>query len=89
MMDKWRLLSAGLCEQVDWSRSELRGSAAARAWRAGRVEDAALLFVRHLRERKSPFLGYDGAYVHALRRHVAPAARAARRPSVTPRARRG
>ena len=65
-----------LCERVDWSRPELAGSGFAAAYRAGRVEQAALDFVRYLRRRPTPHMGYTKDYVARLRAHATPEFRA-------------
>lgn len=61
-----------LCERVDWLRPELAGSDFAAAYRAGRVEQAALDFVRYLRRRPTPHMGYTKDYVAQLRAHATP-----------------
>ncbi len=61
-----------LCERVDWSRPELASQDFAAAWRAGHAEQAALGFVRYLRRRPTPHLGYTKAYVAQLRAHATP-----------------
>jgi hypothetical protein len=66
----------GLCAAIDWRHPTLRGGAAARAWRAGDAERAALEFVRVLRARRAPRWGYTAAYVRRMRAAAAPQYRA-------------
>ena len=61
-----------LCDRVEWSRPELADSDFAADYRAGRVEPAALGFVRYLRRRPTPHLGYTKDYVATLRAHATP-----------------
>ena len=62
----------GLCQQIDWERSEIAESAFASEWRRGNAEAAALGFVRYLRARERPHMGYTREYVHQLREHATP-----------------
>ncbi|MCX5661236.1 MAG: heparinase II/III family protein [Planctomycetota bacterium] len=71
-----------LCEHVDWSRPDLKQSACAAAWRNGRAEAAALEFVRHLRRRATPHMGYTKQFVAQLRAHATPAFRAKARAEI-------
>ena len=56
-----------VCDQVDWSRPELADTDFAAAFLGGHFMEAALGFVRHLRSRETPLLGYTHAYVAELR----------------------
>ncbi len=47
-----------LCERVDWQYPNLRGSEAACAWERGDVLQAATGFIRYLRRRETPSLGF-------------------------------
>lgn len=60
-------LSEFLCGQIDWDRPELKSTTAAKASRAGDFEKAAIEFIRHLRSRQRPLLGYSKEWVAALR----------------------
>jgi hypothetical protein len=71
-----------LCEHVDWKRPDLNHSDAARAFRAGDHRAAALGLIRHLRQRKKPFIGYTASYVAQLRRNATPAYRRQARKTV-------
>ncbi len=55
-----------LCERIDWKRPELNGPAA--LWHAGEADAAARAFIRHLRARPAPHLGYTRRYVAKVRR---------------------
>jgi len=61
-----------LCRQVDWERSEIADSPFASEWRKGNAEAAALGFVRYLRARERPLMGYSRDYVAKLREHATP-----------------
>lgn len=64
-----------LCDRVDWARPELAGTDFAAAYRAGRVEEAALGFVHYLRQRPTPHMGYTKEYVAKLRTAATPECR--------------
>lgn len=69
-------LEAFLCERIDWSRPELAAIGDRR--RATGDDGAALAaFVRHLRSRPTPRLGFTAAYAALLRERVPAADRAA------------
>jgi len=75
MSDLNREIAETLCERVDWDRPELEGAACAEAYRAGDAAAAAFGFVRYLREREIPDLGYSAEYVARLRERATPAFR--------------
>ena len=62
-------------ERIDWARPELARSAFGKAYRSGDAVTAALGFIRYLRQRKKPFIGYTARYVEQLRRNATPAYR--------------
>ncbi|MCX5658560.1 MAG: alginate lyase family protein [Planctomycetota bacterium] len=64
-----------LCDAIDWDRPELAPAAALR--RAGDAPAAAAAFVRHLRSRETPRLGYTAAYMANLRQAATPERREA------------
>jgi hypothetical protein len=66
-------LARELCQFVDWSRPELTDSPAAKAWHANDPVVAANRFIRRLRARRYPRIGYDRAYVSKLRKAATPA----------------
>ncbi|MHB9132601.1 MAG: heparinase II/III family protein [Armatimonadota bacterium] len=57
-----------LADRIDWERPELAPLAA--RLQTGDVEGAVLGFIRHLRERETPYLGYTRAYITHLRQSV-------------------
>ena len=65
-------VAEALCQQIDWERSEIAGSAFASEWRRGNAQAAALGFVRCLRSRERPRMGYSRDYVARLREHATP-----------------
>ncbi|MCJ8329045.1 MAG: heparinase II/III family protein [Lentisphaeria bacterium] len=52
---------------VDWDRDDLCNTDFAQAWQDGDVETAILGFIRHLRQRPTPKLGYPADYIAELR----------------------
>ena len=68
MAGAWDDIARFLCEHVDWERPEIRNTDFARAWRAREAEAAAMGFVRHLRTRRKPLMGYTRRYVASVRR---------------------
>ena len=71
-----RSVARTLCAHIDWSRPELANSDAARAFQSNRMEEAALSFVRHLRSRATPHMGYTKEYVAKLREQATAQTRA-------------
>ncbi|MHB9132599.1 MAG: heparinase II/III family protein [Armatimonadota bacterium] len=69
-------IARDLCEKIDWQRPELAQTAFADAYRAGDTATAAMGFVRYLRERERPVMGYSAAYITQLREHATPEFRA-------------
>ncbi|MHB9025776.1 MAG: heparinase II/III domain-containing protein [Armatimonadota bacterium] len=65
MDDNMTRVAQELCEAVDWERPELAGF-------AGESMEAALAFIRHLRRRERPLLGYSAEYVAQLRANAMP-----------------
>jgi hypothetical protein len=56
-----------LCSCIDWERAELKDTPFDRAWQVGDADAAALGFIRHLRSRGKPLMGYSREYVEQLR----------------------
>jgi hypothetical protein len=56
-----------LCSCIDWERDDLKDATFARAWQDGDADAACLGFVRHLRSREKPLMGYTVDYVEQLR----------------------
>lgn len=56
-----------LCAHIDWQHPGLAQSTAAAAYRAEDFDAAAVGFVRYLRGRETPRLGYTKGYVRELR----------------------
>lgn len=57
---------------IDWERDDLKDTPFALAWRNGDADAAALGFVRHLRSRGKPLMGYSREYVAELRASASP-----------------
>ena len=64
-----------LCSSIDWERDDLKETTFARAWQNGNADAAALGFVRHLRSRGEPLMGYSPEYVEQLRSSASPSFR--------------
>jgi len=65
-------VAEALCRQIDWDRGELAELAFAAEWQQGNAEAAAWGFVRYLRARERPRMGYTRDYVARLREHATP-----------------
>lgn len=65
-----------LSNEVDWQHPSLSGQACLTLHQQGRHAEAAVAFVRFLRERKLPRIEYDAAYVAELRQAASDADRA-------------
>ncbi|MCJ8331903.1 MAG: heparinase II/III family protein [Lentisphaeria bacterium] len=60
-------IAKDIAARVDWDRADLQNTDFAAAWQKGDAETAILGFIRHLRQRSTPELGYPADYIAELR----------------------